>query len=369
MMIKNVSLICLSLLFFIGCSSLKFEPVKKEEKFFKASWIKNLDVIHSTGNLPIGLQSPALSGGIVYIGHNSGSMEAFDATNGRPVWHERDSGAYHAPAEVFEQMVVYGNIEGRLFARDRFSGSLIYNVDLGSAIESRPVYEKGRLIVHTRNHKIVCLDALTGKVLWAYKRAVPFLTTLQRVSTPLVYKNKVIVGFADGFVAAFTLEEGVLSWETKIVLGKKFIDADTHPIIVKGNILMGSQSGPLTLINPSNGLILRRLPFQIARAPLVVDDSVVLGSVDGELVKLSSKFEVVDKLKVSNDALTSLVLWKDHLVVGTTGGKLIAVDKNLNTVRDEFFFGHSTSALFGDLVKEGGTMAAYSSRNRLYVFR
>jgi outer membrane protein assembly factor BamB len=340
-----------------------------KRKLFSPRWIKNLDVPHSSGNLPIGLQSPALSGGIVYIGHNSGTMEAFDAINGRPVWHEVDAGAYHAPAEVFDQIVVYGNIEGRLFARDRFSGALIYNVDLGSAIESRPVYEKGRLIVHTRNHKIVCLDALTGKILWAYKRAVPFLTTLQRVSTPLVYKNKVIVGFADGFVAAFTLEEGVLSWESRIVLGKKFIDVDTHPIIVNNMILMGSQSGPLTLINPGNGLIMRRLPFQIARAPLVVGENVILGTTDGEMVMLGPKLEVLKKMNISGDALTSIVQWKDHLIVGTTGGKLVAVDMNLEKIKEEFSFGHSTSALFGDLVKEGDTLAAYSSRNRLYVFR
>ena len=362
-------LILSTLAFFSSCSGLKLEPVVQERSFFNPRWIKNLDVPHVTGNLPIGLQSPALSGGIVYIGHNSGTMEAFDATNGRPVWHEKDAGAYHAPAEVFDQIVVYGNIEGRLFARDRFSGNLIYNVDLGSAIESRPVYEKGRLLVHTRNHKLVCLDALTGKVLWAYKRSVPFLTTLQRVSTPLVYKNKVIVGFADGFVAAFTLEEGILSWETKIVQGKKFIDVDTHPIVVDGNILMGSQSGPLTLINPGNGLILRRLPFQIARPPLLVDENIILGTVDGELVMLDLKFDLVKKLVISSDAVTSLVSWKKHLVAGTTGGKLVAVDGELNKIVDEFVFGHSSSALFGELVQEGDTLAAYSSRNRLYVFR
>ncbi len=364
------SLFILSSLFLVSCSTaLRPKPVLSEKKFFSARWIKNLDVSHSTGNLPIGLQSPAIAEGIVYIGHNTGTMKAFDIVNGRSVWEETDPGGFHAPAEVFDKLVVYGNVEGRLFARDRFSGKLVYNVDLGSAIESKPVYEKGRLIVHTRNHKIVCLDAVTGKILWAYKRSVPFLTTLQRVSTPLVYKNKVIVGFADGYVAAFTLEEGVISWESRVVLGKKFIDVDTHPIIINDMILVGSQSGPLTVLDPKNGLIQRRLKFQIARAPLIIKDKVILGTTDGELVLLDSKLGVEKKLKVSSDALTSIIEWKKHLVVGTTGGRLIAVDLNLNEVREEFYFGHSTSALFGDLAKEGDTLAAYSSRNRLYVFR
>ena len=153
------------------------------------------------------------------------------------------------------------------------------------------------------------------------------------------------------------------------MLGKKFIDVDTHPIVVNGKILMGSQSGPLTLMNPLNGLILRRLPYQITRSPLLVGDKIVLGTVDGELVLLDSKFDVIKKLTISPDAVTSLVSWKEHLVAGTTGGKLVAVDSELKEIVGEFGFGHSSSALFGELVKEGDILAAYSSRNRLYVFK
>lgn len=353
----------------LGCSKLPLEPVRPKVKLFSPIWIKNMDVPYASGNLPIGLQSPAIHQGMLFMGHNIGEMKAFDLTNGREVWSEKEGQAYHSGAVIHENFLIYGNVEGRLFARERLSGKLIYNVDLGAAVESQPVIHNGRLLVHTRNHKVVCLDALTGKILWAYKRSVPYLTTLQRVSRPRVKDNKVYVGFADGFVAAFSLEEGVLLWESKVVDGAKFIDVDTYPTFFSNKLVVGSQSGPLSVLNPIGGLIERRLPYSVARAPIIIDGNLFAGTSEGELVRLDENFKEIAKIKVSDDSITSLVLWKDKIVVSTTGGELIAIYPDLKKATEQFHFGHPSSALFGQLIVQGDILAAYSSRNRLYVFK
>jgi outer membrane protein assembly factor BamB len=352
-----------------SCSKISLEPVKPERKVFTPRWIKNLDVAYSTGNLPIGLQSPAMADEFLYVGENSGIFHAYNRKNGRPIWKSDEGQAYHASPVVFKDKVLYGNVEGRLYARNRFNGELIYNIDLGSAVESEPVLYQGRLIVHTRNHKIVCLDAETGKVLWAYKRSVPFLTTLQRVSQPLVYKNRIYVGFADGFTVAFNLEEGAILWETKVVNGQKFIDVDTHPTIFDEKIVVGSQSGQMSILNPRSGFIERHLPYFIARAPLILEDQMIVGTTDGEVVFLNSGLKETHKMKVSEGGITSIAQWGEEFIVSTTSGELIAISIKSKEVLDTFHFGHSSSALFGTLVVEGDTLAAYSSRNRLYVFR
>jgi len=370
-MFKNLIILSIGLVTLFSCSKLglKPEPVKSATKFFKPIWIKNMDVSHDTGNLPIGLQSPVIEEGILYIGNNSGSMEAYEALNGRKVWSEKESGDYHAAPIVYKQMVIYGNVEGRLFSRDRFSGNLLYSVDVGAAVESQPQLFNGRLLVHTRNHKVVCLDALTGKILWAYKRSVPFLTTLQRVSRPLVRDNKVYVGFADGFVAAFSIEEGILLWETKAVDGPKFIDVDTQPIFYGKNIVVGSQSGPMTVINPAGGLIMRRVPYNLSRAPITYKGNLILGTAEGEVVILDNDFKVIASKTITTDGITGLALWKDHLTVATTGGELVSLSMDLKREIERFDFGHANSALFGRLVVREEKLAAYSSRNRLYVFQ
>lgn len=365
---------------FSSCSSLPkklgaYAPhsIKKKTPVFRPIWVKNLDITHTTGNLPIGLQGPTIFDGIVYIGHNDGPVAAYDLYNGRNIWKSDESqgnkSSYHAAPVVFGQLVAYGNVAGRLFARDRLSGKLSYNVDLGGAIEGQPTYYNGRLIVHTRNHKIICLDALTGKILWAYKRAIPFLTTLQRVSKPIVHNNHVYVGFADGTVGAFSVEEGSLLWDRKVVDGPKFIDVDTKPLIFKNKLIVGSLAGDISVMELSSGAILRKIPFEISRAPIIVPEGIVFGTSDGELVMLDENFSELKKISISEYGLTSVRKWKQGYVAGTTKGQLIAIDKDFTKITEVFNFGHSSSALFGNLAVEDGILVAYSSRNRLYVFR
>ncbi len=363
-----------------SCSTVKktfgdYAPqaVREKTPVFTPIWIKNLDIDYSSGNLPIGLQGPTIFDGIVYIGNNNGPVGAYDLYNGRGIWAADESqgnkSSYHSAPVVFGQLVAYGNVEGRLFARDRLSGKLSYNVDLGGAIEGRPTYYNGRLIVHTRNHKIICLDALTGKILWAYKRAIPFLTTLQRVSRPTIHNNRVYVGFADGTVGAFSLEEGALIWDRKVVDGPKFIDVDTRPLIYKNKLIVGSLAGEMTVMDMNNGIVLRKIPHQISRAPIVIPEGLVIGNAEGEVLMLDENFNELRKIRVSDYPITSVRKWKDGFVAGTTKGQLVAINLDFSQIEEVFNFGHSSSALFGDLAVEDGILAAYSSRNRLYIFK
>ena len=84
---------------------------------------------------------------------------------------------------------------GRLYSRNSISSKINYSIDLGSPIESAPLISDGKMYVHLRDHKIVALDAQTGKVFWTYQRSIPFKITLQRVSRPVSYGESIIVGF------------------------------------------------------------------------------------------------------------------------------------------------------------------------------
>jgi outer membrane protein assembly factor BamB len=191
----------LLLLFFLGaCAGLK--PVAPAKKFsaFKNIWSKNLDGEFVSGNLPIGLGAPRIFNDIVYMGSLNGVMSAYDIESGRVLWSVNEKTTLGGPVEFFNDHVAYGGLNGRLFVRHYLSGKLKYAIDLAAPIESAPVFHKDHLFIYLRGHQVVHLDASTGKVIWAYKRAVPVATTLQRVTKPLVVGNKVIVGFADGFL-------------------------------------------------------------------------------------------------------------------------------------------------------------------------
>ncbi|MDD0853252.1 PQQ-binding-like beta-propeller repeat protein [Halobacteriovorax sp. GB3] len=363
----------LALLIMAGCSKLpaKYTPsaVKDDLGAFHVSWTKNLDPVYETGNLPISLNSPLIHGELLYLGDASGTMSAYNLSNGRIVWKTKDNGAYFSRPVVFNDNLVYGNVQGRLYSRNLMTGKLDYEVDLGASVETRPFIHKGRLFAQTRDHKIFSLDAKTGKVLWAYKRSVPFLTTLQRASRPVVIDNKLFVGFADGSIVAFGPEDGVVLWEKRIATGTKFVDVDTDPVLFNGHLIVGSITGDLVVLSPEYGQVLRRLPYSISREVYVDGKNLVVLTSNGEVVLLDEFYNEKKKLSVSKEALSSLVKWKGGYAISSVGKKLYYVKSDLLKVEQTYSLGSEYSAIFGELVQADERLAAFSSRNRLYVFK
>lgn len=356
------------LLVLSGCGSLKFTAPENRRDFFQLAWVKNLDPGYVSGNLPIGVGAPRIFNDIVYMGSLGGLMRAYDVESGRELWSRDEKTPLGGPVEFFKEHVAYGGLSGRFFVRHYLTGELKYAIDLGAPVESAPYFYNDRLLVYLRGHQLVHLDAETGKILWVYKRAVPVTTTLQRTTRPLVIGNKIIIGFADGFVGALSVDEGVLLWETKIVDQSKFVDVDLNPVLAGGVIITGSPSGDLKAINPDSGAVSRSYGLNIQAHPLIKNEQLVLGTGDGEVLLMSISGDILKRLKVSKQAISAVAWWKENLIAASFDGKLRAIDPLTLKVIDEFALGYDYSAVYSDLVPEQDFLAVYSSRNRLYLF-
>lgn len=357
------------LLFFVAaCGSFRPTAPSKNSDFFKVLWSKNLDLEYVSGNLPIGLGAPRIFRDIVYMGSLSGEMSAYDIESGRVLWTKSDKTPLGGPVEMFNDYVAYGGLNGRLFVRHYLTGELKYAIDLGAPIESAPHYFKDRMVIYLRGHQIVHLDAETGKILWVYKRAVPITTTLQRTTKPLVLGNKIIVGFADGFIGALSVDEGLLLWETKIVEQSKFIDVDLNPIMAGGLVISGSPAGDLKAINPDNGALSRSFGISVMAHPVLKGEQIILGTNDGEIILMGLGGDILKRVKISTQPISAVGWWKNSLVAASFDGYLRSVDPLTLKITDEFALGYDYSAVFSDLVFTDEYMAIYSSRNRLYLF-
>ena len=351
-----------------SCGSFRPQAPQKAHSFFKNIWTKNLDGEYQSGNLPIGLGAPRICNDIVYMGSLSGMMHAYDIESGRVLWSMDDKTPLGGPVEFFNDHIAYGGLNGRFFVRHYLSGKLKFAIDLAAPIESAPVYHKGHLFIYLRGHQIVHMDAETGKILWVYKRAVPVTTTLQRTTTPLILGNKVIVGFADGFLGALSMDEGLLIWETKLADNSKFVDVDLNPIVAGGMIISGSPSGELKAINPENGAISRSFGVSVMAHPLLKGEQLILGTNDGDLLVMNLNGETLKKVHVSDLAISAVTWWKNTLIAASFDGKIHAIDPLTMKIVDHFSLGYDYSAIFSDLVVNEHFMAFYSSRNRLYLF-
>lgn len=365
----------LTLIFFTtllsSCSTVKkhVHAVRPEEKVFNLMWTRNYDPIYETGNLPIALQSPYMHEGILYIGNNSGYMTAHEGQNGRSIWTSYEKGQFHGVPVVHKESVIYGTTEGRIFSRHYLTGKLNYEVEVGASIESKGTVYKGRIFFQLRNHAIICLDVETGKILWTYKRSVPYLTTVQRVSTPTIYRNKIYVGFADGNIVSLSVEEGILLWERKLSTGNKFVDVDMTPVFSNNQLFIGSLAGELFVLQPDTGRILRKFDHVVTRSPILVGDSMIFGNSKGEVVALDDQLNETVHMKVSDKGVSSLIFWKNKVIAATLDGRMVVLDPKSLNIEEQFYFGHPSSAVFGDLQVSEGKLAVMSSRNRLYVFK
>lgn len=360
---------------FTACSHLSpYMPKADIAKVAKLNpvWIKDLDPSYESGNLPIGLQSPLIHEGIVYVGHNSGFMQAFELENGKPVWSEADNSTYHASPIAYKDQIIYGTVQGRVISRHYTTGKIKYNVDLGASVETKGVVYQGRIFFQLRNHQVFCLDIETGKILWGYKRSISSLTTLQRASTPIVYKDKVLVGLADGTLVALSFDEGILLFESKLSTASKFVDVDNAAFVLNDRVYLGAVSGFLSLIDPNTGKILKRAEFIASRAPYInpndKSEQLLFGTPTGELILTDKNMNILNKVKISQGVITSIVGFKNNLAVSTTNGEVLYVDSKTLLVLEKFSLGHAYSAVFGEMVSKDGYLTLLSSRNRLFTF-
>jgi outer membrane protein assembly factor BamB len=360
---------------FTACSqfsSLKLEGQSEKLAKFKPVWIKNLDPLYESGNLPIALNSPLIYEGMLFVGANSGTMNAYELENGKLVWSESDSSTYHSSPVAYKDQIIYGTVEGRVISRHYTSGKIKFSVDLGASVETKGTIHMGRIFFQLRNHQVFSLDIETGKILWGYKRSVPYLTTLQRASAPVVYKDRVLVGMADGSMCALSLEEGAVLFETKLTTASKFVDVDNTAFVLNDRVYLGAVGGVLNLIDPNTGKVLKKTDFIASRAPYVIPNAngeqLLFGTPNGELVLTDKNLNILSKVKVSSGAITSIVPFKDELAVSSTSNEILLLSAKDFSVIEKFNLGHSYSAIFGELESKNNYLSILTSRNRLFTF-
>lgn len=373
-------LFILSSLILVSCSTV--DGIKKDYKegklfkterparaFFYRKWTKELDLNHQqTGNLPVNTSSPFIHDMIVYQGSMNGHIHAYSLENGRSLWSFNEGQSISSQASFFEDHILYGTNAGRFISRHYLTGNLKYQVDVGSSIEVQPFFYRGRAFLHTRDHRIICLDASTGKILWSFKRTVPYVSTIQGASKPIAHKNSIIVGFADGNLVGINIDDGLLQWEKKLSTSSKFVDVDTTAVIFKKLLYTSSLSGQLSQINPNSGEVLKTYPITASGKPVFLNENMVVPGIDGRIYILGlegaiEKSFLLDKFS----PVTNIQFWKNAIIASNTKGNVYKINRRSFEVEEKLSLGSVHSAVYGKLHVKDDHLAIFSSRSRLYI--
>ena len=162
------------------------------------------------GNAP-----PAAAGGIVISGFDNGKLIAARAEDGLLAWEaplgvSRGRNVLERLIDLDARPVIDGNevyvvgYQGRAAVLQIETGQPLWTRDLSSYAGGSVDYAK--FYVSTANGEVVALDKLTGGSLWVQDSLRNRLLT-----TPVLYRNTVVVGDLEGYVHWLDRESGAIS--------------------------------------------------------------------------------------------------------------------------------------------------------------
>jgi len=280
-----------------------------------------------TGN--VNRSSPAVMGGTVYVGSQTGILYAIEAASGNLRWE------FRAPREITSSPAVAGglvyiNSDSGFFAVEADSGHQAWQMKTGEPVafdhrwdyfQSSPVYADGAVYFGSADGFIYAVEAKSGKGLWKYK-------TLGRVrSSPAVTGGVVYVGSMDGNLYALEAGTGQLKWKFKTA-GDAFFptgEVQSSPTVADGLVFFGSRDGHLYAVDAETGQ--KKWAFSHDGAwcistPAVWNGLVFAGSSDGMFVNAVDERTGQEKWRTKTPArvFTSGAIAAGNVYFGTWGG-------------------------------------------------
>lgn len=147
-------------------------------------------------------------------------------------------------------------------------------------IISTPAVYKQKIIVGNQQGVITCYVQKTGQRIWSFKTNGPIY------SSPAIQKNKVVVGSADGGVYCLDAKQGteVWKWQTNsAVLGSPVIAGDT--------VFVGTSDHSIVALQLQNGKLIwsyNGLEGPVVSTPLLYQGKLIVGAWDRYLYAIQT---------------------------------------------------------------------------------
>ena len=198
--------------------------------------------------------TPAVAGGVVYVGDNNGKLRAFDATTGKELW-AADTGA-----EILAEPLVAG---GKVYSANGLGivsayttdGKKVWSFTADDAVYSSPVMADGKVVFGCNNGWLYAVDAATGKLAWVNKDG-----TYAIESKPFVWQGKVYYGAWDQYIRCVNATDGKQVWQqlgegSRVAKGAKryYSPADAMPVVAGGNLVMADRNMIVSILDAGTG--------------------------------------------------------------------------------------------------------------------
>ena len=250
-------------------------------------------------SIPVGTSSPAVEGGVVYVGSYDQNVYALNATNGSKLWSYVIGDLVSSSPAVANGIVYVGLSDGDLVALNGTTGKEVWKYHTSGGVGS-PVIKDGVVFdsssafipIYTFTGDVYALNAANGKMLWNY-------STNSSVAFPTVFGETLYVGIGSN-VTALNSINGSKVWSASISKQTGLAPAVLRPTAFLNDVLyVGSSDGNVYALNANSGeKIWSRFlgnssdlsPGAVygVTSPAVANGVVYIGSIDGNLYALNA---------------------------------------------------------------------------------
>jgi outer membrane protein assembly factor BamB len=202
--------------------------------------------------------TPAIDGQYIVAAAADGTVSRMRLEDGEQQWSISLEQSLLAGVGVGDKQVLVATIAGNIIAIDKDSGEQLWSAQVGGEVLSPPQSEKGKIFVQTVDGKMLALSAEDGSQLWSFTNNVPVLT-LRGTSTPLLFRDAVIAGFANGNVVSFKQQTGTVQWTSRVSIAKgnseidRIVDVDGNLLVSSSLLYASNYQGRIVAIDPKSG--------------------------------------------------------------------------------------------------------------------
>lgn len=273
--------------------------------------------------------APLVADGKVYVADREGRVGAYDAATGNSLWQAETESPISGGPGGGEGLILVGTRNAEVLALNETNGQVVWRAAVSSEVLTPPRAASGIVVARTVDGRLFGLDAQTGNRLWVYDSIVPVLT-LRGISAPVLIDDKVIAGFANGKLAALTLSEGKLLWETSIAEPggrtelERLVDISGEPRIADGIVYVAAFQGGVAAVEIDSGRVLWSREIS-STAGLDIDAEQLYVSDENDQVLTLQRRDggaLWKQEKLQARAITAPVAYGDYVVVGDFEGYL-----------------------------------------------
>jgi outer membrane protein assembly factor BamB len=271
---------------------------------------------------------PAVEGDRLYVASHDGRVEARDRSTGKILWKKDTGVPISAGVTLGRGFLVFATRDAEVVALNPADGSPLWSNSVTSEVLSLPKLAEGVVIVRTTDGRIAGLDEKTGAKRWVHERSVPALS-LRVIGSPAVIGDKIVDGYASGKLIALNAGDGKLEWESVVSRphGRseidRLVDLGAEPAVQGDEIYVVGYNSGVAAVATSNGEVLwHQEDYSAYAGPATTRRALFLTDDDSDVWRLDVRNggDLWRQGELHQRRLSAPLAYRDYVVVGDFEG-------------------------------------------------